>query len=63
MSQKTLQLLAIVIAIVFIAAAFHLAAQVGESSECEAWQTRPDLWVEWRIEQCEELGVPLPVTP
>jgi len=63
MSQKTLRLLGIVIAFVLMIVVFHLAMQAGERHQCETWQSRPDLWTEIRIEQCNSVGVPLPVTP
>jgi len=59
--QKALQILAYVAVFVTIVVAFHFALRDGERNECEAWQHHPELWVEWRVEQCESVGAPLPV--
>jgi Na+/alanine symporter len=59
--QKTLQALAFVAVFVITVLAFHFALQAGERNECEAWQHHPELWVEWRVEQCRSVGAPLPV--
>lgn len=62
-AKKALQLFVIVAVIIFIILSFRFAVRSGEIRECETWRSHPELWVGWRIDQCEDIGVPLQVTP
>jgi len=62
-SHKSLRVFAIVAVMLIAFVAFHLFLQGSERRQCEAWQSRPDLWTELRLEQCQEVGIPLQVSP
>jgi len=61
-ARKTLRIIAIFILIVVLALGANALIVRAERNYCDAWQDHPELWVEWRIKQCQQLGVPLPVS-
>lgn len=58
---KALRIFVILILIVVLALGANALVVRAERNYCHAWQYHPELWVEWRIKQCQQLGVPLPV--
>jgi len=61
--QKTLQAIGIFAVVVMAILIFNSVLVAGEKKNCEDWQYHPELWVGWRMEQCESLGFTLQTTP
>ena len=59
--RKTAILLIVILVLIILFFGLSEVVKYGERNRCHAWRNDPSLWVEWRIEQCENLGVPLSV--
>lgn len=61
-AQKTLRIFVALALLIALFLGANALVVRGERNHCHAWQDYPELWVDWRIKQCEQVGVPLPVS-